>query len=92
MRNAEKPASLGELMGKAGNKTDLGLKDLGSILGEKMPELPRNRIGKFRLMNALSQRFGPGFKNIPMVNSIIKEFDQEMNDESVIKANKKGRI
>ena len=91
MRQAEKPASLGELLGGASSKQNLGLKDLPQILGEKMPDLPKNRIGKFRLINALQQRFGPGFKNVPMVSGIIKEFDQQINDENVIKANKKGR-
>lgn len=88
----EGKASLGELMGKAGEKEDLGLKDLPLILGEKMPDLPKNRIGKFRLVNALQQRFGPGFKNIPMVTKIMKEFDDEVETENVIRANKKGRI
>lgn len=83
---------MGEVLGKdAASKEDLGLKDLPSILGEKMPELPMNRIGKFRLINALQQRFGPGFRNVPMVSSIIKEFDQKMDDENVIRVNKKGR-
>jgi len=91
MRPSNKPAKLGELLGSAGNKTSLGLKDLPEILGEKMPELPMNRIGKFRLINALSQRFGPGFRDIPMVSGIIKEFDSQMNDENVIRQNKKGR-
>lgn len=91
MRQAGKPAALGELLGSAANKSELGLKDLPELLGEKMPDLPMNRIGKFRLINALSQRFGPGFRNIPMVSNIIKEFDSQMNDENVIRQNKKGR-
>lgn len=91
MRSQDKPAGLGELLGSAADKSSLGLKDLPEILGEKMPELPMNRIGKFRLINALSQRFGPGFRNIPMVSNIIKEFDSQMNDENIIRRNKKGR-
>lgn len=83
-------AGLKELLGSAGEKQNLGLKDLPEILGEKMPDMPKNRIGKFRLINALSQRFGPGFRNIPMVDSILKEFDDEMELENVIRLNKKG--
>ncbi len=90
MRPTEKPAALGELLGAAADKTNLGFKDLPEILGEKMPDLPRNRIGKFRLINALQQRFGPGYKNIPMVGGILEEFDGYINDENVIRANKKG--
>lgn len=91
MRSANKPAALGELLGKSAEKGNLSLKDLPELLGEKMPDMPMNRIGKFRLINALSQRFGPGFRNIPMVSNIIKEFDSQMNDENVIRQNRKGR-
>lgn len=91
MREAGKPANLGELLGSSSKKIELTLKDLPELLGEKMPDLPMNRIGKFRLINALSQRFGPGFKNIPMISNIIKEFDSQMKDENIIRQNKKGR-
>jgi len=91
MRPAEKPASLGELLGKSAEKKDLNLEDLPEILGEKMPELPKNRIGKFRLINALQMRFGNGYRNIPMVSKIIKQFDDEINFENTIRRNKKGR-
>lgn len=80
---------MGELMGKAGGKSNLSLKDLPEILGEKMPELPKNRLGKMRLLNALQVRFGPGYNNIPMVSGILKEFDQEVELENVLRANKR---
>jgi hypothetical protein len=88
MREEGKPATLAELMGKAGDTADLGLKDLPEMLGEQMPDLPKNRIGKFRLLNALSQRYGPNFRNLPMVSKILKEFDDEIETENVIRLNK----
>ena len=91
MRDSEKPAGLGELLGSAADKGELSFKDLPEILGEKMPEIPMTRIGKFRLINALSQRFGPGFRDIPMVSNILKEFDSKVSDENIIRQNKKGR-
>jgi hypothetical protein len=91
MRQEAAPASLGELLGKASEQKDLNLEDLPKILGEKMPDLPKNRIGKFRLMNALQQRFGNGFKNVPMVSKIIKQFDAEVELENTIRLNKKGQ-
>ena len=91
MREAGSPASLGELLGKSAEKQDLNLEDLPQILGEKMPELPKNRIGKFRLVNALQNRFGNGYRNIPMVSKIIKQFDDEVELENTIRMNKKGR-
>lgn len=91
MRPEGKPASLGELLGKAGSNSDhLSLEDLPTILGEKMPELPKNRIGRFRLINALQVRFGNGYNNIPGVKNIIKQFDEEMKLENIIRMNKKG--
>lgn len=83
--------TLGELLGKAGSKTDLSLKDLPQILGEKMPELPKDRIGKFRLIQSLQLRFGDGFRNIPNIKNILEEFDKEVETENVIRANMKGR-
>lgn len=90
MRSKDKPASLSELLGKDANK-DLSLKDLSKILGEKMPELPKNRIGRFRLLNALKVRFGSGYKNIPGVKNIISEFDEAIQTENVIKMNEESR-
>lgn len=80
---------MGELLGKSGAKSDLSLADLPEILGEKMPELPKNRIGKFRLVSALQARFGPAYNNIPMVTKLIKEFDDEVETENIIRANKR---
>jgi len=51
--------------------------------------LPKNRLGKMRLLNALQIRFGQGYKNIPMVSGIIKEFDKEVELENVLRANKR---
>lgn len=92
MREAGKPAKLGELLGKSGEKQDLSLEDLPELLGEKLPELPMNRVGKYRLMNALKQRFGAGYRNVPMVSKILSEFEQRVNDENIIRMNRKGRM
>ena len=84
-------ATLGELLGDAGNKASLSLKDLPTILGEKMPDLPRDRVGKFRLIQSLQIRFGDGFRNLPHIKGIIEEFDKEVETENVIRANTKGK-
>jgi len=90
MRSANKPASLAELLGKDAGSS-LGMADLPSLLGEKMPELPKNRIGKFRLTNALKLRFGPGFRNIPGIKNILEEFEHDMETENIVKMNKESR-
>jgi hypothetical protein len=90
MRNGIKPASLGELMGKGFEHRDkLTLEDLPKLLGEKMPHMEYNRVGRVRLVNALHQRFGPGFRNIPGVQDIMNEFDKEISVDSAVKANHK---
>lgn len=90
MRDSNKAASLAELMGKTGKKDPkrIGLSDIKEILGEKMPEIAFDRVGRLRLISALSQRFGLNFRQMPGVENIIKEFDQEMQAREVIKQNK----
>jgi hypothetical protein len=90
MREAGKPAKLGELLGKSADKEDMGLKDLPELLGEQMPDMPMNRLGKYRLMQALKIRFCAGYRNLPMIKNLIHEFDEEMKIENVVKMNKKG--
>lgn len=73
-------ASLNELMGKAGSKAGtkkLTLDDLGELLGEKLPKLEFNPVGRLRLTSALRQRFGDQYRNLPGISDIMKEFDEE---------------
>lgn len=90
MRSKDKPASMAELMGKAGHKDPkrMGLSDIKEILGEKMPEIAFDRVGRLRLITALSQRFGLNFRQMPGVNNIIKEFDEELKTQSIVKKNR----
>lgn len=71
-----KKVSLHELMGKSGGK-DLTLDHLGDLLGERMPKLEFNPVGRLRLTTALRNRFGDGYKNLPGIEGILKEFDKE---------------
>ena len=91
MREQGSPAKLGELLGESSHKSQLTMKDLPELLGEKMPEMPMNRVGKYRLTQALKNRFGLGYRNIPMIQGILKEFDDNMKVDNVVKMNMKGR-
>jgi len=77
-----KRASLAELMGTAGAAHATGgslkLSHLHEILGESMPEMPRNPLGRHRLIQALHQRFGQNFRAIPGVSGLVKQFDDEI--------------
>lgn len=57
------------------------LSRLHEVLGEKTPELPRNPVGRHRLVTALSNRFGPNFRSLPGVSDLMKQFDGEVEFE-----------
>lgn len=79
-------ASLAEIMGKKGAQkgASLSLDDLPQLLGDALPELEFTQVGKSRLRRALQQRFGDGFRNIPGVRNILKEFDARSTDFETI--------
>lgn len=73
-------AGLSELMGSKGAAEggNLRLEHLPQILGDLMPELPQNAVGRHRLVSALSQRFGPNFRTLPGVKGLVDEFDENI--------------
>lgn len=79
-------ATLQEVLGAGEAKVldRVSLRDLPSLLGEKTPELPKDRVGRMRLVRALSQRFGPGFRNVPGVKNMMSEFDEEVRFQEVL--------
>lgn len=86
MRDANKPASMRELMG--GDDAKISLSNLHEFLGDKMPEIPFNRVGRLRLVHALQNRFGVNYRQIPGVNDVLTEFDKHVGTQNVIKQNK----
>lgn len=79
--SATKKVSLAELMGKSGAQGGIELSRLHEVLGDKTPELPRNPVGRHRLITALAQRFGPNFRNMPGVSGLMRQFDGEIDFE-----------
>lgn len=81
-----KKASLAELMGGIGAQSaeNLSLKQLPKILGDAMPDLPRNSLGRYRLVSALRQRFGDNFRSLPGVSGLVEQFDKEIEFEDRI--------
>lgn len=76
--------TLNEIMGERGeefHKNGLDLSDLPSLLGEGMPKLEFHALGRLRLMSALRQRFGDGYKNVPGIAHVITKFDDEAKKE-----------
>lgn len=92
MRDAVKPANLGELMGEGfEHRTKLTLSDLPKLLGHKMPEITYDRVGRVRLHHALQKRFGQDYQNMPHIQDLLKQHEQAMKVQSAIMANKKAR-
>lgn len=92
-------ATLNELMGakgKTASERKLGLSDLGDLLGEAMPKLQFNPVGRLRLTTALRKRFGDDYRNLPGIDDIMKEFDDEarfavkLQEMKMIKGGKRG--
>lgn len=78
--------SLAEIMGKKGEDSDkeFGTDDLQDLLGDGMIKMSFNPLGRVRLLRALKQRFGDGFRNVPGVSGILKDFDGRANMDLLI--------
>ncbi len=74
-------ASLAELMGSQAAGGKLSLSHLPELLGEAMPELPKNPVGRHRLIRSLQQRFGVNYRSLPGVKDLVAEFDAEIAHE-----------
>lgn len=77
--SGKRKVSLGELMGvgaKGKESKDFSVEDLHHLLGEKMPKLEYTPVGRYRLTSALRHRFGDGYRNLPGIENIMKEFDR----------------
>lgn len=79
-----KKASLAEIMGGVKDPSSLSLSKLPELLGEAMPNLPRNPVGRFRLVAALKNRFGANFRSLPGVSNLVREFDSDIELEQRI--------
>ena len=44
-------------------------------VGEDMPDITPDKIGKYRLQQVLRRRFGTNYKNHPLSAQLLKHFD-----------------
>jgi len=88
-----KKLSLAEMMGstaaKTGESGKLTLSQLPEILGDGCPDLPKNAVGRHRLIRSLQQRFGPNWRSLPGVKDLVSEFDGDVELEMRIARLKK---
>lgn len=86
-------------MGKSGAEKGkkLSMDDLPDLLGERLPDIKHNPIGRLRLMNALKNRFGNNWRTLPGMQEIMKDFDEhadfniKLAEMKMIKGKSKGK-
>lgn len=83
---------LNEVMGKAATQQRITLERLPEILGEKMPRLPLNRVGKVRLIQALKNRYGASYRNLPGVSDVMREFEDAVEHDDTLAKIRKIKI
>lgn len=73
--------SLAEIMGSSASQAvqqrPLSFGDLPDLLGDGMPKLEFTPLGRIRLVKALRNRFGAGFRNVPGISDLLNDFDSE---------------
>lgn len=76
-------ATLGEVMGNGPSAKHGGidLHNLHELLGEDMPKLEFHALGRVRLIRALRNRFGAGYRSKPGISELLNKFDQEAHTE-----------
>lgn len=75
-----KKTSINELMGSSGESgkaNGMSLDSLKDLLGDRMPKLEFTPVGRLRLTTALRNRFGNGYRSLPGIDDIMREFDSE---------------
>lgn len=77
--------SLSEILGSAGAQAAKGKKltldDLPDLIGENLPEINFDAVGKHRLVTALRNRFGEGYRNVTAAKDIIADFEEKRKFE-----------
>jgi hypothetical protein len=61
----------------------LNLTPFRQILGDDIPDLPLNKIGRFRLLQALRRKFGANFKNVGQAKKLLDIFDRQLKISKV---------
>lgn len=58
-------------------------------LDGQSPELDETAVGRHRLISALTQRYGQGFKLIPAAKKALEHYDREADVITLIKHNRR---
>lgn len=61
------------------DRKDMDMHPIKQVLGEQTPAVTPDALGRHRLMNALKQKFGPGYRNHPEATKARSHFESEFN-------------
>lgn len=62
-----------------------------TALGDSAPAITPDPLGKYRLLSALSRKFGPTYRSHPDAQSAIHHFDREYNYYRTLRRTLAGR-
>ena len=60
-------------------KSQMDLKPIKEVLGDDMPAITPDPLGKYRLLTALKRKFGPSYRSHPSSVGAIHHFEKEYN-------------
>lgn len=72
-------------MQKPSGPGQMDMDPIKRILGEDMPEITPTPLGRYRLITALKNKFGPSYRNYPQASEVLEHFDGELNYFSKIR-------
>lgn len=72
--------------------TRFDVQPIQQALGDDMPDVQMNQVGRMRLVDALSRKFGENFRAVPAAGKAIEHFDSEMGFfRELVRTMMKGR-
>ena len=63
----------------------MDLSPIKSLLGEGLPEIDETQTGRIRLIRAIVQKFGTGYRAHPEVVKVLNHYDKESKDLKLFK-------
>lgn len=58
-------------------RSQMEMGPIKDALGDDMPQITPDALGKYRLMMALKNKYGANYRNVPMAASAMKHFENE---------------
>ena len=70
---------------KSKNFGDFNDSKFRAHIGEDAPKLEPTKLGQYRLMMGLRNKYGANYRNIPGISEALKDFDLEVRYHKIMK-------